>query len=111
METNLYYDLDGNPCDMYTWADLFDDFDGRVIGRTTVGHYTVSTVWLGIDHGLGTESKPVLWESMIFINAEDGTSDPHDLSGTTVRYSSRDDAFKGHQELVKKVLGMEEGHQ
>lgn len=70
-----------------------------VIGRTIVGTVTVSTVFLGMDHGWG-EGPPVLWETMIFGGKHDEFQE---------RYTSRSDAIAGHLRAVKRVLKERKG--
>jgi len=55
----------------------------------------VSTVFLGFDHGYGETESPLLFETMVF----DG-----DFDGYQMRYSTYEDAMKGHQEIVQKIL-------
>lgn len=43
----------------------------RRVARTEIGPLTVSTVFLGLDHGSG-KGPPVLFETMIFDGGEDG---------------------------------------
>lgn len=76
------------------FAKWFEATD-RHIARTVVGPIEVSTVFLGIDHNYSRdpESPPLLFETMIF-----GGSD-----GDAVydRYSTWDDAEKGHAKAVE----------
>jgi hypothetical protein len=61
----------------------------------------VSTVFLALDHGFIGSSVPVLWETMIF-----WTEQP-DLDNYQERYTSHEDALKGHKkacDLVKSKL-------
>jgi len=93
------------PCDdALTWAAYVErsthdrswiiaqDRDGR--DPTGTGMITVSTVFLGIDHNLGGDGPPVLWETMVFGGA---------LDGEQRRYTSRADALRGHQALCARV--------
>lgn len=91
----VYYDLDGNPTTVEEWNRLMEDRDSRRIGRDTVDHYFVSTVWLGIDHNFG-DGPPVLWETMIFANGPD----PLKIDSWCERYSSAQDAREGHMLVV-----------
>jgi len=86
------YDLHGNPISLRRWAELFEDFDGRVVGDTEVGAYRVSTVWLGLDHSFG-HGPPLIFESMVFAR---GT--PYDAD--CYRYATLEDARAGHEQLV-----------
>lgn len=63
---------------------------GFIVGLDEVGEDRVSTVFLGIDHGLGfSESGPVLWETMVFPEAE-----------VVERYESHAEALAGHKRAV-----------
>jgi hypothetical protein len=95
---NLFYilDKDGNPVsepDTMKWGEFFENINCRGVGRTEVANVMVSTVFLGIDHQFG-DGPPILWETMVF----GGT-----LDGEQRRYSSKEDAKRGHAEMVKKV--------
>lgn len=79
------------PCpDLATWARWFETAD-RHVAQTTVGNVRVSTVFLGIDHNWSPRGPPLLFEGMIF----GGTHDEEQR-----RYSTRDEAERGHAELV-----------
>lgn len=65
----------------------------------------VSTVFLGLDHNFWRRPeddplgyKPILWETMVF-----GGS----LDGEQRRYTSREEALKGHRALVKELSRVE----
>lgn len=86
----------------------------RVLARTEVGWLTVSTVFLGLDHGL-YDGPPVLWETMIFGRGRLASfrgmpflaRDSYDQR----RYTSREDALLGHEEMVRnarEILDQEE---
>jgi hypothetical protein len=52
------------PCfDILEWARWYETAD-RVVGKTQVGPLTVSTVFLGLDHGWGKRSR--FFETMVF---------------------------------------------
>lgn len=76
--------LKGNSLDDLTrWMEFFFDIDNRRVGLTQVGHYEISTVFIG----LGRE----LFETMV--------SDPRSPHGP--RYSSwRQDRYETWQEAV-----------
>lgn len=61
----MYYDKQARPIGLWTWVRLNEDWDYRFIGKTHMLGYTVSTVWMGIDHSFGY-GPPVLFETMIF---------------------------------------------
>jgi prephenate dehydrogenase len=64
----------------------------KIVKQETINGHFVSTVFLGLDHSwLG--QAPLLWETMIFSNS--------DLDQYQERYSSYEDALKGHEEALK----------
>lgn len=100
-------DKDGNvmPCvDLIEWAQWFEtSIDQRRVARDQVGDYTVSTIFLGLDHGFGLvrawetdplHYQPVLWESIVF-SIVGGACDMW-------RYRSREAALEGHAALMQE---------
>jgi hypothetical protein len=91
------YDRDGNPIDEQTWAVLhadpeykrvaFEEFDG--------GGVSVSTVWLGLNHEWDARRPPLIFETMVFGGK---------LDGEQWRFSTEEDALKGHALVVQLVL-------
>lgn len=73
------------------WAEFDKD---RRVALTDVGRYTVSTVFLVIDHGFGR--TPQLFETMVF-NRHD------EVEGFTHRYPTAALAREGHAKIVRKV--------
>ena len=93
---NDHYILDENQniilVDLVTWAKWYEDADRRV-AHTKVPELNanVSTVFLGLNHQWG-DGPPLLFETMIFGS---------DLDGYQERYSTWDEAVKGHDQAVK----------
>ena len=77
------------------WSRWFENNSNRIVGNDTFGDVRVSTVFLGIDHGFGA-GPLVLWETMIFGGK---------LDGEQRRYTSREDAIRGHEEMCALVQG------
>jgi hypothetical protein len=50
-------------------------------------------VFLGLDHSF-RQGPPILWETMVFGGP---------LDGEMMRYTSRAEAFDGHQEMCRRV--------
>lgn len=97
-----YYKLDEAgepvPCeDILEWAAWFAQHpEARVVEKTELpSGTTVSTVFLGIDHGF-RGGEPVLWETMMFGGDYDLACD---------RYRSRRDAIVGHEMWVLVAKG------
>jgi hypothetical protein len=102
--TPPYWILDANaepmPCyDALTWARWFENIENRRVAATEVGPYSVSTVFIGIDHRFGDPGAPLLWETMIFGGAVAlGDGGEHQE-----RYASRAEALAGHERAVAKA--------
>lgn len=100
-------DADGNPVPTFD-ADAHADWwmqsrrdRSYVIAQdrdeaAAPGGVLVSTVFLGIDHQYD-DGPPVLWESLVFGGP---------LDGQQRRYTSRDAALVGHQDLCRQVAAL-----
>ena len=83
--------------DLMKWANWFENAD-RKVAKTIIdirlhNEISVSTVFLGLDHNFG-EGTPILFETMIFGGKFDQEMD---------RYSTWDEAVKGHEKMVAKA--------
>ncbi len=84
-----YYDASKYPRGQAKWGTE------QRVGRTQVGEYVVSTVWLmGIDHQYAMEGPPLIFETMIF-----GPQWNQELT----RYSTEENAMRGHLATVDDV--------
>ena len=92
----MYYDRNGKPINRSEFAKRHDDFEYKVLARTTLpdGRF-VSTVWLGIDHAFG-EQPPLIFETMVF--PERGNWHEEDCD----RYATEAEARAGHEAMVAK---------
>lgn len=91
-----FYILDGNgdpvAVDLMTFALWFEaNDDARVVKKSDIGSVTVSTVFLGLNLGVG---PPILWETMVFGG---------ELDGEQERYTSKEDALVGHERMMARV--------
>ena len=93
-----YYDREGREITMEEWSGLFGTHDYQRIVKTEVEfpgtgqEVTVSTVWLGLDHGWGS-TRPVIFETMIF-----GLGEEYEPQ---FRYSTEDEAREHHLVCVE----------
>lgn len=98
MSRALYSRLEGHqvvPCaDVLEWDRWFETAD-RIVARTEVQDWVISTAFLGIDHSHGS-GPPLYFETMSFHESEDS-----DMA----RYSTWDEAKVGHAEIVARVAG------
>lgn len=60
-----YFDRDGQPISLRQWADRWESTEYRRIAETYIGKTRVSTVWLGLDHGMFTDER-LIFETMVF---------------------------------------------
>src|SRR5215468_4686936 len=101
-----YWKLDGKlavPCDdVIEWGQWMETANRRV-ALTEVGPLRVSTVFIGLDHNFFAHSdRPLIFETMIF-----GTDAKHETSESYCgRYSTWDEAEKGHAEAIKVAQAM-----
>jgi len=99
MYCERYFDKQGNPIEMLEWAKLFEDFEYKVIQQTTLpsGKW-VSTVWIGSCHNFNPlhNDNHLIFETMVF--PKKGNYDCLDMK----RYSTEEEALKGHEEMCKK---------
>jgi hypothetical protein len=79
--------------DFSEWALWFETSNRRV-AFTQARHVSVSTVFLGTDQRMLPEDAPVLFETKVF-------GGKHDAE--VRRYSTWDDAERGHYAVVAKV--------
>lgn len=77
------------------WGQWFENRENRRVARNETGDTSVSTVFLGVDHGFSEGGPPIVFETMVF----GGPMDQH-----TVRYSTWEAAQRGHVETCRKVF-------
>lgn len=112
-EYKFILDEKGNPVvepDVLKWGKWFEESKNRVVARTQVGNYDVSTVFLAMDYSFSETDKPVLWETMVFSRRASTMKllghkrkfhkSFDDYFG---RYISKEDALKGHEEIVSAM--------
>jgi hypothetical protein len=102
----ILYILDGRRrpvlCrDLREWGRWMEE--NRIRWLTEVRGFTISTIFLGLDHRFGP-GPPVLWETMVFLS--DGTACASD--GTACAYLRRcsgswEQAEAQHAEVVRLV--------
>ena len=96
------YDREGSPISLRTWVRLvtWDEEHAhayRWVAIDEVGPFTVSTVWLGLDHSFFV-GPPLIFETMVF---GPGARDEQ------WRYSTEEDALAGHVQVVNEVRLLE----
>lgn len=95
-----YRDKEGNELAVEELEPFLRDPDYKIIKQEVVGDYFISTVWLGVPHGMGCH----YFETMVFRPPE-GFEDPRETLGETMdcyRYCTKEEAIQGHEEVVKE---------
>ena len=83
------------------WAAWMECREDQRIVKQTPSRDTkmlVSTVFLGLTPGIFDDIRPWLWETMVFGESEDTEWHPYQR-----RYTSREAALAGHDEIVDQV--------
>lgn len=97
-----YYNMEGEPISMWDWSMGYEMRQNRHVAQTVLclrGHtYHVSTVLLGLDHSFYPGSRPIIFETMVFEDGDFGGFD-----GICERYSTKQEAAKGHKKIVRYV--------
>lgn len=86
--------------EMLEWAKWFENYDYKVVIKTEVDEYTISTVWLGLDHN-HFGGIPLIFETMVFRESDNWEDNAWDH--IQERYSTEEQAREGHNEIVKRV--------
>lgn len=98
MNTTGKYILKGHEViecnDLMDWAEWLEKADRHVEKTVVAPDVTISTVFLGIDHRLGGNSEPLLFETMVFGGKHDQEME---------RYSTWEQAEAGHKRWVEKI--------
>ena len=89
----MYYDKNGEQITTDEWIKKFENNLYKRIHFTQHKLYTISTVWLGIDHRFTDKGMPLIFETMVF--DEDGEIDMK-------RYTTLEDAQSGHWDMVEQ---------
>jgi hypothetical protein len=95
-----YYGYNGEPISLWEWSSLFQK--DRHIGTDFIGKFKISTVYMGLDHGIFSD-KLQIFETMIF--TEDDKKNK--FADFQERYATLEEAKEGHKkacELVRNFL-------
>ncbi|HEX3455434.1 MAG TPA: hypothetical protein VHS03_12475, partial [Gaiellaceae bacterium] len=99
---SMHYDRDGLPLTLREWALRLEDAEYRIVERSEVDGWIVSTVWLGINHRF-TPGPPLIFETMV-MHSE--MTEPSLLGDVPVfddfqmRYPTEPAARAGHDRIV-----------
>lgn len=91
-----YYDKDGSRLSLLAWGKKLEEHDYKRVDESILDDGTwISTVWLGLNHQYG-DGPPLIFETMVFPSKDN--LDEQDME----RYSTLEEAKKGHEEMVLK---------
>jgi hypothetical protein len=105
-QRTYFYKLDKDkkpvPCSSYEFSMQCEHFEKfKRVTKTQLGPYTVSTVFLCIDHNAGSEGPPVLFETMIWSDKK--TDNPGEFFNFQTRYCTWEEAVAGHNFVVGMI--------
>lgn len=80
--------------DTVAWALGQGDEDSRRVALTVIGDTEVSTVFIGLDMSHGRAPRPLVFETMVFV---DGEATEHH------RHATWEEAAAGHREVCADV--------
>ena len=87
-----HIDKDGRLIPLWQWAVLFENESYRIVEQTRIWPgISISTIWLGLDHGFA-QGRPLFFETMVFSS---GNEDLYQK-----RWSDLTEAKTGHQLTV-----------
>jgi hypothetical protein len=112
--SDYYFGRDGQPISQEDWIAQMEDVKGRRVAEDTVGDFWISTVWLGLDYGFGRGDRPIIFETMVFDNSEEGLGESQKVldkvnlshrarlgpEAFCNRYCTEAEALKGHRQAV-----------
>lgn len=95
---NHHFNRQGEPISLEEWSAHLEKDEYRQVLKTDLpnGRW-VSTVWLGLDHGFGRSSRPLIFETLVF-----GVHGSTSGELAQERYSTEEEALAGHAALVRK---------
>ena len=96
----MYCDRRGRPIDLMDWALKHEIKDYLIVAQHWVRGWMISTVWLGIDHGFGEITRPVIFETMIFPPGDEAGEDGVASEDYQERYSTEEAAQAGHDRAI-----------
>ena len=92
--------------DLIEWGKWFESTD-RHVALDEISGLHVSTVFLGISHGMDNKGRPILFETMVYCETDDpdisilGFEKKHEwYENLTNRYATWDEAEAGHIKMV-----------
>ncbi len=99
VKNGLYYDRAGVSISRLEWMDKFSNKEYMSVCSTFVGSIYISTTWLGINHGLGFDGPPLIFETMVF-----GYSDEEDFMK---RHVNEESARLYHYKAVQHLIDIQ----
>ena len=96
-----WYDKNGQPIDIERWAGLMARPEYRRVAEDFIDEFWVSTVWLGLDHGI--DGNKMIFETMIFTFGNGA------IVYGPVRYTTLGAATAGHKYVVRELKRREHG--
>lgn len=93
-----HYNKRGEEIGTLEWANLMEDPDYKILKQEELSNGKfISTVWLGLDHNY-SGNEILIFETMVFPEKDNWSEEYCE------RYSTEEEAIKGHKRIVKQFL-------
>lgn len=93
-----HYDRDGNQITMPEWIGLSATPGYSIVKQDKISGAWISTVWLGIDHGFGHSSVPMIFETLV--------DWPESEDAEIYRHSTEAEALEVHESFCAKARAL-----
>lgn len=91
----MYYNKIGIQITVDEWNRLFEKDSYRNLSYSEGDTWSVSTLWLGLEHGNDIKGRALIFETLSY--HPDGRK-------SMVRYATEKEAKEGHENIVKEML-------
>jgi len=105
--TGRFFDRNGTPISVEKYVSYLSDFSYRRINLTSIENFSISTIWLGINHNFNGKGAPLIFETMVFYQGDDKD---HELQNNIERYATESEALEGHKQMCELVMKYIEDH-
>lgn len=93
----VYLDRSGQPMTLRQWAEAYEDKEGRLVARTTVGEAEIITMWLGLDADPIDNPVPLIFGSIVRLG---------NAWGEEIESATEQEAMEAHRVLVDRMASM-----
>ena len=92
-----FFNREGEPLTVQEWGELFGIYEYKMVRRSHIGDYLVSTVWTGLPALTFREGPPLIFETMVFEGEVSGNE------WDEQKWATEAEAIDGHELLCAEV--------